>query len=133
MVCEVDLLLYLSRMREAGLRDRPSQISPFMRDSQFSIAGIRPDGTTTITTTIRKITLEYLLVMTIPQRSASSLRLKLRSSLLRLGLLYIETDAMVDCRADLCRYRYLDLRSSPLRSEDVRSVRHVFKQRVGLL
>jgi hypothetical protein len=46
---------------------------------------------------------------------------------------YIEVDAMDDPRADLCEYRYLDMRSSPPRREDIRSVRHVFKPRVDLL
>jgi hypothetical protein len=82
---------------------------------------------------MRKITLEYSLVMTTLQRNASSLRLKTQIRTLASWTFYYEMDATADRRVDLGGYGFLDLRSSPLRREDVRSVRHVFKQRVGLL
>jgi hypothetical protein len=108
------------------------QVSHFVRDSQSSIAGV--GLATTVTTTMRKITLEDLLAMTIPQRSASSLRLKTTQIRTPASWTFCtEMDAMDDRRVGLCLYtRYLDLRSSPLRREDVRLVRHIFKQRIGL-
>ncbi|KAF8490357.1 hypothetical protein F5888DRAFT_1129879 [Russula emetica] len=114
MVCEPDLLLYLSRVKEAGLRDRPS---PDLSVRERLVVLHRWE-----------LAWDY---HHNDNNEENNPRIFIRT--LASWTFYIEMNATVDRRVDLGGYGFLDLRSSPLRREDVRSVRPVFKQRVGLL
>jgi hypothetical protein len=150
MVCEPDLQPYHFRMRNAGLRDRPppeglsvrERLAALRRwefawddqghdqddeddkyeDDEDGVKGIpgiyAADGDSA--TQQRRIFVDI-------EDSDPDSRVLLVEDF------YVEMHALADSRADFCEYKYLDLRSSSLRREDVRSVRHVFKQEAGLL
>ena len=146
MICEPDLQLYQSSLRKAGLRDRPppeglsirerlaglhrwESASGWYRDhndnddddddddeDEDNAAGIFADNDSAM-----------------QQRVVEIEDSDPNSRILVVEDFFVEMHALADGRANFCEYRYLDLRSSLLRREDVRSVRHVFEQKVGLL
>ena len=143
IICEPDLQLYQSRLRKAGLRDHPppeglsvherlaglhrwESASGWYGDlndneeddkegDEDNPAGIFADNDSA---TQRRVEIEDS---------------DPNSRVLVVEDFFVEMHALADGRANFCEYRYLDLRSSLLRWEDVRSVRHVFEQKVGLL
>jgi hypothetical protein len=141
MICEPDLQLYQSRLRKAGLRDRPPPEGLFIHERLAGLhrwesasgwygdhidndgdgdddnpAGIFADND--FATQRRVVEIED---------SDPNSRVPVVEHF------FVEMHALADGRANFCEYRYLDLRPSLLRWEDVRSVRHVFEQKVGLL
>lgn len=119
LVCEPELEHYRTRIRKAGLRDDPPPGGLSIRErlaaldlweSAWENPGMRADPAVQHVIEIDDSDPDCQ-VMVVED-------------------FYIEMPA--DARAESCEYRYLDLRSS-LQQEDMRTARHRFAQRVGLL
>ena len=150
MVCEPDLQLYHSHMREAGLRDRPPPEGLSVRER---LAALRRwesalesawDADQTDDNDEDEEVVEDEVednrgdIFAGASDSAIQRVVEIEDSdpdsrVLVVEDFYVEMHALADSRADSCGYKYLDLRSSPLQREDVRMVRHDFGQKVGLL
>ncbi|KAF8467954.1 hypothetical protein DFH94DRAFT_777536 [Russula ochroleuca] len=151
MVREPDLQLYHSRMREAGLRDRPPPEGLSLRERLAALHrwesawdGDQNDNDNDndedegveIEVGVGDNPGIFAAGDSTTQRVASVVEIEESdpdSRVLVVEDFYVEMHALADSRADFCGYRYLDLRSLPLRREDVLTVRHDFDQKVGLL
>ena len=137
MVCEPDLTHYHPRLRNAGLRDRPPPDGLSVRER---LAALRrwesawyddhddndedEDNPADILADDDSATQRRVVEIEGSDQD---------SHVLVVEDFFVEMHALTDSRANFCEYRYLDLRSSPLRGEGMSSVRHVFEQKVGLL
>jgi hypothetical protein len=125
MVYEPALRSYHSRMREAGLRDRPPPDGLSIRERLAAL-----DRWETAWDNA------YMSIATDPAAQQQVVEIAgcdPDSRVLVVEGFYVEMHPLADGRADGCGYRYLDLARSSLRQEDVCSVWHVFQQRVGIL
>lgn len=138
MACEPDLQLYHSRMREAGLRDRPPPEGLSVRERVAALCRWESAWDAADQTYDDEDGVEENRGIFDAAGDSAMLRVEIEDSdpdsrVLVVEDFYVEMDALADSRADFCGYKYLDLRSSPLRQEDMRVVRHEFDQKVGLL
>lgn len=136
MVYEPALRSYHSRMREAGLRDRPPPDGLSIRERLAALDRWE--------TAWDNVHMSIAADPTARQQDRRQQQQQQRqvveiatgdpdSHVLVVEGFYVEMDPLADGRADGCGYRYLDLTRASLRWEDVCSVRYAFQQRVGIL
>jgi hypothetical protein len=131
MVYEPALRSYHSRMREAGLRDRPPPDGLSIRERLAALVRWESAWDNA-----------YMSISADPaaqqqdqqqQQVVEITGCDPDSRVLVVEGFYVEMHPLADGRADGCGYRYLDLARSSLSQEDVCSVWHAFQQRVGIL